>query len=160
QGLRLLRELRADIEHSQVPEDARAQALFLLGIKESDFVNAISLAGGVRLDTLADRSEAVPGESFTVTITGTVHAPGDLKAGDVSLKGPPGWKVERLPPPAAQTPSPGAAEAETVQARFRVAVPPEAPISQPYWLVKTRTRDYFPAPNVPWVGAAENPALF
>ena len=155
QGLRLLREVRSEIEHSQAPEDSKDQALFLLALKESEFVRAIGMAGGVRIDALADRAEIVPGETFTITVTGVLHSPEQLKPGDVSLKGPIGWKVERLNPP---TPTPGPTGA--VEGKFRVTVPPDAPVSQPYWLTKPRTKDYFPAPHVPWVGAPENPALF
>jgi len=151
-GLGLVREMRSEIEKSQVPDDAKDQLLFLLNLKEEDFVRAIGLAGGVRVETLAEKAEVVPGEMFTVTVSGMVRAPQGMTAGDVTLKGPPGWKIERIPLPAA-----GAAA--NVTAKFRVTVPPDAPVSQPYWLVKPRTKDRYVVAPAPWDGDPENPPL-
>ena len=163
-GLHLLREMRSDIDRSNASEESKEQARYLLGLKESDFVRAIGLAGAVRVEALADKAEIVPGETLTVTVSGTVGAPALLKAGDVALKGPAGWNVERVPPPAAApSTAPAAARVEDMETRratFKVTVPPDARVSQPYWLVNKRTRDYFSPPRVSWIGAPENPALF
>lgn len=151
-GLGLLRELRSGIEKSQAPEDSKDHALFLLNLKEEDFVRALGLAGGVRVETLADRAEIVPGETFTITVSGIIRAPERLKAGDVALKGPAGWKVERI--------TPAAPAVASVEAKFRVTVPPDAPVSQPYWLVRPRIKERFSVAQAPWNGDPENPPLF
>ncbi len=114
----------------------------------------LGLAGGVRVDTLADKAEIVPGETFTITVSGITRAPQQLKPGDVALKGPAGWKVERVAPASAGSPG------SSVEAKFRVTVPPDAPVSQPYWLVRQRVKDRFNVPPAPWDGDLENPPLF
>ena len=154
QGLNRLRELRTDIQQAQPPAHLKNQALFLLDLKEADFVRAIGIAAGVQVDALADRSETVPSEPFTVTVSGIVRGPEPLQIGEVTLQGPDGWQIEKLASEAAPGGSAGRAEA-----KFRVTMPRDTSVSQPYWMVKPRTGDYFPAPDVPWVGAAQNPAL-
>lgn len=154
QCLQHLRDMRDTIERGNVPPDRKDQALFLLRIKEADFVRAILLAGGVHLEALSDSEEVVPGETFTVMVTGLVAATDFLQAVGVELTGPPGWKIEKLPGGEPSPASKGRAEA-----KFRVTVPPNAEVSQPYWLIQPRTGDYFPTPRVPWVGVGENPAL-
>ena len=177
QGLDWLHELQSHIKGLNIPDDSKDLALFWLQRKEEDFDNAIALAGGVKLDATAESSELVPGSKFTVIITGTVREQGDLDAVDVNLTGPAGWKIERttpVPPPSRGQPSMqmkalqgrgGAGRPEAprsanfVEARFAVAVPTDAPLSQPYWLAGKREGDYFnPAPG-PWVGDAHQPAL-
>ena len=154
EGLEQLRELRAEIERSNAPQSSKEQAMFLLGIKEADFVKAISLAGGVLVEALADRAELVPGETFQVAVESLLRAPDYLQAGEITLTAPEGWKVEKLAAGTAPAKNPG-----QLEAKFRITVPADAPVSQPYWLVKPRTQDYFATPEVPWVGAAWNPAL-
>ncbi len=154
-GLSLVREMRAEIEKSQAPPDSKDHALFLLRLKEADFVNALGLAGGVRVETLAEKAEIVPGESFNITVTGVVRVPDRLKSSDVGLSGPAGWKVERMAPA-------GGAQGgrSLVEAKFKVTVPSEAPVSQPYWLVKQRSKDRYAVTPAPYNGDPENPPLF
>ena len=151
-GLRLLREVRSEIEKSQAAADSKDQALFLLKLKEADFVQAIVLAGGVRLDTLADRAEITPGETFNITISAVARAADRVKLADAMLKGPAGWKVERVSPPGAS--------GSSIEAKFRVTVPADAPLSQPYWLVNARAKDRFNVSPAPWNGDPQNPPLF
>ncbi len=153
-GLDRLRELRNDIQQAQQSEQQRDHALFLLALKEADFVRAIGMAAGVQVDALADSAEVVPSEPFTVTVTGMVRGPESLQLGEVMLQGPDGWKIEKLVPDAA----PGGSGDHT-EAKFRVTMPGDTPVSQPYWMVEPREGAYFPVTDVPWIGAAQNPAL-
>ncbi len=153
-ALAMLREMRTAIEASQATNDDKDQALFLWKLKQADFIQALGLVGGVRVTAFADRAEIIPGETFNVTISGDVHTSGTLKPGDVSLQAPNGWKVERVGAPIT---APGAGAG--LEAKFRVTAPPDAPLSQPYWLVRPRTKDYFPVPQVPFAGDPENPPL-
>ncbi|MBI2815545.1 MAG: PIG-L family deacetylase [Acidobacteria bacterium] len=152
-GLARLREMRQEIASSQAPEDSKEHALFLLKLKEEDFVHAIGLAGGVRVETIADKGEVIPGETFTMTVTATVRAADRLKVGEVSLKGPANWHIERVAPAATSGRGP-------VEAKFKVTVPPDAAVSQPYWLEKPRVKDRYSVTPAPWNGDAANPPLF
>ncbi|MBI4463825.1 MAG: hypothetical protein HY647_03875 [Acidobacteria bacterium] len=154
EGLDQLRGLIAEIGRSNAEQSSKEQAMFLLGIKEADFMRAISLAGGVRVEALADRAELVPGETFQITVDGLLQVPEHLQAGEITLTAPQGWRVEKIAAGAAAGKNPG-----EIEAKFNVTVAADAPVSQPYWLVKPRITDYFSTPEVPWVGDAWNPAL-
>jgi LmbE family N-acetylglucosaminyl deacetylase len=154
-GLSQVRAMRSEIQASQASAESKDQALFLLGLKEADFVSALGLAGGVRVDTLSDKAEIVPGETFTITVSGSFHSD-RLKEGSVVLKAPAGWKVEKIAPASGN----GLGAAMTVAAGFRITVPPDAAVSQPYWLVKPRSKDRFAVAPAPWNGDPENPPLF
>ncbi|MCZ6490072.1 MAG: PIG-L family deacetylase [Acidobacteria bacterium] len=153
-GLDRLRELRNDFRQSQQSEQQRDHALFLLALKEADFIRAIGMAAGMQVDALADSAEVVPSEPFTVTVTGIVRGLESLQLGEVTLQGPDGWKIEKLASDAA----PGGSGDRT-EAKFRVTMPGDTPVSQPYWMVEPRAGAYFPVTDVPWIGAAQNPAL-
>ena len=154
QGLSLLRELPEEISSSNVDQESKVLALFWLEKKESDFERAIELAGGVRLDALADRGEVVPGSTFTVTVTGLVLQPGGLHGQAVSLTGPAGWKIEDVAVEGAIS-----SLGNGMARKFQVTVPPDAALSQPYWLTHSRTNDSFNVDPGPWVGAAQQPAI-
>ncbi|MBI4465259.1 MAG: PIG-L family deacetylase, partial [Acidobacteria bacterium] len=149
EGLDHLHELRRDIDQGAMDEETRQQALFLLDRKEGDFVRAITLAGGVQMEALADKGEIVAGETFSVTLSAVVPAQGPFQGVGATLEGPPGWKIQRL----------AASDSGHLETKFQVVVPADAPVSQPYWLLRPRTRDYFPPPEVAWIGAAQNPAI-
>jgi LmbE family N-acetylglucosaminyl deacetylase len=153
-GLGDLREIPAQVASSSAPQESKDLAMFWLKWKEDDFENAIGLAGGVKLDAVADASEMVPGGKFKVSISGIVAGPSGIMVRDASLTGPTGWKIE---PVAAnserQRPNNGLSKI------FEVTVPADAALSQPYWLAGQRKGDYFnPAPG-PWVDTPHQPAL-
>ncbi|MBI4460374.1 MAG: hypothetical protein HY648_10000, partial [Acidobacteria bacterium] len=150
-GLEQLRNLRAEVERSTRDNAAKADALFLLGIKEADFVKAIILAGGVEVRALADRAELVAGETFQITAEGLRDAPESPQISEITLAAPKGWRVKKI--------AEAGRNSSRVKASFQVTVPGDSPVSQPYWLVKARSKDYFATLEVPWVGTAWNPAL-
>ena len=151
QGLAELRELRGEFERGSAAQMQRDEALFLLGLKEKDFARAIALAGAAEADALSGTREIIPGEPFEVTVAALSRARElTVSESGLTLAGPPDWKIERLP----QSESSGA-----VEVRFRVTAPVDAPVSQPYWLVEPRQRDYFAPLPVPYLGEAHNPPL-
>ena len=160
QGLAELRALREEFARGNASPDVKDQAQFLLNLKEEDFARTIALAGGVTVEALAESAEIIPGSTFTVTISVLSRA-GELSpSGEFSLDGPPGWKIDRQAP-AAGSPlaAPSSRPATPGEVRFRVTVPADAAVSQPYWLFLPRTRDSFPPFPVPYLGEAYNPPL-
>jgi len=149
QGLTELRELRGEFERGSAA--VKDEALFLLTLKEADFLRAIALAGGSEVEAEAETDEIIPGEPFAVTVTAMSRTPDlTVSENDIALTGPLGWKIE----PLSASGNGGIAEA-----KFRVTAPMDAPVSQPYWLVEPRQGDYFAGQPVPFRGDAENPAL-
>ena len=154
EGLGVLRELPSEISSTSVSQQSKDLALFWLQRKEEDFEHAIELAGGVKLSALADSDHVVPGGKFQVSLTGLVPEQSGLRAQQVSLTGPAGWKIEEITGNAA-TSNPG----NGVERKFQVTVPPDAAPSQPYWLVNARSNDAFRPDPGPWIASSHQPAL-
>ena len=151
QGLAELRELRGEFERGNASPAEKERALFLLELKEKDFLRAIALAGGSEVEADAEDNQIIPGEPFEVIVAARSRAPEiTVEEESISLEGPPGWRIERLPAPG---------NGGTTGSRFRVTAPADAPVSQPYWLVRERQRDYFDALDAPYRGEAHNPPL-
>ncbi|HEX8131111.1 MAG TPA: PIG-L family deacetylase [Pyrinomonadaceae bacterium] len=113
--------------------EARAEADFLLAQKELEFREALRLATGVRVDALADVETVTRGASFVVAVRAFVP---DQKArvGELRLRAPEGWQVERLSAPAKTETAFVARETAQHVAYFRVRVPADAEPTEPYWL--------------------------
>jgi LmbE family N-acetylglucosaminyl deacetylase len=150
-GLREVRSLRA--ETGNLDPVAKANADGLLARKESDFSDALMRAYGVVVDALSNTEIVTPGESVDVTANVYLRS---ASSGDEFSKGtspkitliaPAGWNVESLRADAEQPAGPIAfgryRERPNFSARFRAIVPPVAAPTQPYWLVKQRTKDQF-----------------
>ena len=116
---------------------AREDVVILLAQKEREFVNALRLASGVRVDALADTETVTPGESFTVAVRAYAPADGRAPIGELSLSAPAGWRVEPSQKPA------GEREQAQSSAYFRVTVPPNARVTEPYWLRHPRRGDMY-----------------
>jgi LmbE family N-acetylglucosaminyl deacetylase len=67
-GLKATRDARASLKTIKADEAARADADFLLALKESEFEEALVRASGLVIDVLANVETAAPGESVRVTI--------------------------------------------------------------------------------------------
>jgi LmbE family N-acetylglucosaminyl deacetylase len=95
-----------------------------------DVSDALRIAGGFVIDAVADTPLPTAGESFDLTLTiwnGGRSRP-LLRALRPLL--PDGWSAAALDDTAAVTLLPG----QVVQRRFRIAVPPSAPPTEPYFL--------------------------
>ena len=152
QGLGIVRQLRQQFEIPNIPPAAHDQALFLLSQKEQDFANAINLAGGVQFTAYADSGEIVPGTTFNVTIAGNVRSKALIQPGVPQIHAPRGWTVQ-------QANAGASAGNGRIEVSYKVTVPPDAPVSQPYWLVLPRNKEVFTVAPSPFVGDAVDPAL-
>lgn len=67
-GLNVLRDVRGLVTDRNFDETDKDYMLFLLDLKERDFVDVISLALGLSFEVLADDPVVTPGETFTVEL--------------------------------------------------------------------------------------------
>jgi hypothetical protein len=140
-GLRATRAARAALRSASGSPDARADADFLLSVKEADFTEALAQAAGVTLDPLADAETVTPGDAVGVNVRVFVEHPALATLSDFNLVAPAGWRVE----PARETPGGGGfrRETPTAAAQYRVTVPGDAQPTQPYFLRQPRTGDAY-----------------
>jgi LmbE family N-acetylglucosaminyl deacetylase len=146
-GLQATRAARAAARSAPGTEASRAEADFLLGVKEADFTEALVRAASVVIDPIADQETVVPGG--TLDVTTRLFAPPNavVKVVDAVLTAPAGWRVE---PHAAtdndESDNPFARffrETPSYAARYRVSVAPNAPLTQPYFLEHPRDGDRY-----------------
>lgn len=133
-GLSHTREARQTLARLKDSPEARAEADFLLAQKEREFGEALQLAYGVRIDALADAETVARGGSFVVALR--VFA-ADERAGrieELRLRAPQTWRVEKLAEPSKTETAFVARESARAVAYFRVHVPTDAELTQPYWL--------------------------
>ena len=144
-GLKEIRTLRGQL--SELDTISKANVDSLLARKEKEFSDALIKAHGVVVDALSTTEIVTPGES--VDIGAQVYIATDVKAANPSAKlsVPENWKVENMKPEAIVG-SGGMSfmrgrETPAFIARFKTIAPSDAPSSQPYWLVQTRTKDQY-----------------
>lgn len=121
--------------------DARADADFLLAIKERDAVIALQKASGTVVDALADVETIAAGESFGGTVRVFLAQPGQAKITGVTLRAPAGWQVVPAQPDEPDSSSFMARffrETADHTAAFRLTVSSTEPPTQPYWLTTPR----------------------
>jgi LmbE family N-acetylglucosaminyl deacetylase len=140
-GLRATRAARQALSRAAAPQGARAEADFLLAIKEQDFEDALTRAAGVVVDPLADRETVVPGGTVSVNVRMFAASANAVELVSATVSAPPGWIVTPATEPLkSQTRNPFIRrETPTYAARFTVVVPTDAPPTQPYFLRQTRT---------------------
>ena len=141
-GLAAVRAARQALRAIDPPADARADADFLLAIKEQEFTAAIIRAAGVVIDPLAEEETTVPGGSFGVNVRVFLTQPSSATVTSLTLMAPSGWAVKQTPN---REPEGGRARREmpTRSTRFEVSVPATAAITQPYFLEEPRTGDSY-----------------
>lgn len=132
-GLSHTQRARETLARLKDSTDARAEADFLLAQKEREFREALQLALGVRVDALSDAETVARGESFVVAVRAFVPGNG-ARVAELRLRAPEKWRVERLSAPAKSESAFVAREAAQSVAYFRVHVPIDAELTQPYWL--------------------------
>jgi LmbE family N-acetylglucosaminyl deacetylase len=141
-GLAHTREARREL--AKVKDDAaRAEADFLLAQKEREFMDALRLATGVRLDVLADTETVARGDSFTVAVR--AYAPEELKGrvANSRLRAPEGWRVEEAAAPKSDASLLPGRERPARESYYRVTMPETAEFTQPYWLRRERKGDLY-----------------
>jgi LmbE family N-acetylglucosaminyl deacetylase len=140
-GLRATRRAREALAGAATgAAGARADADFLLAIKERDFVEALSRAAEVVVDPLADRETVVAGGSLFVNVRTFVGDPETVKVTSAVVHGPRGWTVAPAAVATAnETGNPFVRrEAPTHLVSVTVTVPPNEPPTQPYFLEQPR----------------------
>lgn len=121
-----LRGLRAEIEGSALPPEARGELAFRLADEESDASAALALAHGLAFEAVADDGDVVPGQAFHVTATAWNEAGGPIRIDGVDLRVPAGWTAAPGPPA-------GAGPASGVSTSFDVRAALGTRYSRPYW---------------------------
>jgi hypothetical protein len=142
-GLRATQAAREALRSITGPEEARADADFLLSRKEHDFSNALARAAGVTVDPLADAETVVQGGSIGVTVRTFLANPGLATVRSAEVRAPAGWTVG---PGRGNTPA-QSREVPTHTARYSLAIPGNAPVSQPYFLTQPRQGDSYRWPD-------------
>ncbi|HYE72741.1 MAG TPA: NEW3 domain-containing protein, partial [Blastocatellia bacterium] len=149
EGLHQIRALRQQI--GSLDPEPRATVDAMLARKEREFSDALVKAHGIIVDALSNTEIVTPGEKVEVRTNlyfGSNSKPKELNEKEtVKLSAPANWKVDQfvVEPEAPAPPSPffrGRERADFV-ALFQATVPQDETPSQPYWLVKQRTRDQF-----------------
>jgi LmbE family N-acetylglucosaminyl deacetylase len=144
-GVRATRAARAALRSAPGPADARADVDFALARKEADFVEALALAAGIVVDPLANEETVAPGGTVGVTVRTFLEHPALARVTDTALIARSGWRVE---PAASQEASGGGFRRESPASvsRYNVAVPVDAPPTQPYFLGTPRRGDAYDWP--------------
>ena len=143
-GLRATRAARAALKSSSASMDARIDADFLLAAKENEFADALARASGVVVDPLASQETVIAGESIDVQVRTFIPSESIDSIPKAVVNAPAGWAVEpRANEPATNAPGGGRREMPSNLAAFRVRVPVDAPITQPYYLKQPRTGDVY-----------------
>jgi LmbE family N-acetylglucosaminyl deacetylase len=140
-GIDHTRQARRTLARLKDSPAARLEADFLLAQKEREFQEALRLAYGVRVDALADAETIARGDSFIVAVR--VFA-GDARMGRVEelrLRAPETWRVEKLDAPSKEETAFVSREPASAVAYFRVHVPVDAELTQPYWLAGSRREE-------------------
>jgi LmbE family N-acetylglucosaminyl deacetylase len=135
-GLRATRIARDTLRSLDGSNDARAHADFLLAVKEADFSEALMTAAGVVVDPLADDETVVAGGAMGMTVRTFLANPRLARVTSAPVRAPAGWIVEPATDgggPAVQRETPAHA------VRYRVRVPRDAPVTQPYFLRQPRS---------------------
>jgi LmbE family N-acetylglucosaminyl deacetylase len=140
-GLRAARAARAALKTLAAPPDAQAEADFLLAFKERDFVDALARAAGAVVDPLADDETVVQGASVGVSVRTFLPEGSNVKIVATEVRSRDGWPVVAAPdgaPAAGGGAGFGRRESASHEARYTMAVPHEAPLTQPYFLERPR----------------------
>ena len=145
EGIRATRAARSALKSAGGSADARADADFLLALKEAEFTDALVRAAEVDVDPLAGQETVVQGEAVNVLVR-TFLPPGSrIPLEKTTVNAPAGWRVEALPAEAAASAAgfQGRRETPSSLAAFRVTVPADAPLTEPYYLKQPRTGDVY-----------------
>jgi len=145
-GLRFTRQARAELKSAAGSPDARADADFLLARKEDEFIDALVRAAEVVIDPLADEETIVQGGSVNVDVRTFAANPAAVKIVGATVPAPERWKIEAAPPVRADA-NQFRRETPTAVSSYRLTVPTDAPLTQPYFLVQPRDGDKYRWPE-------------
>lgn len=145
EGLRAVRAARAALKSAGGSADARDDADFLLAFKEAEFADALVRAAEVDVDPLAGQETVVQGESVDVLVRTFLPPGSKIATEETVVNAPAGWRVEPLPGGTAPNAGgfQGRRESPSNVVSFRVTVPADAPLTEPYYLRRPRTGDVY-----------------
>jgi LmbE family N-acetylglucosaminyl deacetylase len=151
-GLRAVRALRNELRGLDPSDPGRYEIDFRLERKEQEFQEAIRLAGGLRIEVLADDGVVVPGQPMRLSVIVANRGEADLHVKSIAFEGFEGAAACALTAPRAAggrgggPPSSGPAPAAPPQPALSVlqprqvgqctvaaSVPARARVSEPYW---------------------------
>lgn len=132
-----LREL-TDIRPAIRDEDLA----FVVGKKHGVAQRALLQAAGVIIDAVSSTEMVVPGETFTLDVSVWNTGKQTVRIAALSPAVRRGWRVERT-----DSAVDSIAPATMVTWKYKVAVPANTPISQPYFLEKPRVGDLYAWPS-------------
>ena len=147
-GLHAVRVLRGQLRSLVADEAARFEIEFRLRQKEREFQQAALIAGGVRVEALADDGVVVPGQAVKVAVIVANHGGADVAVKQVKFDGFEGDSTCALTPVVAGGPGGGrggrgAAPAGPAISTFKkdqvgrceptLKIPATARTTEPYW---------------------------
>jgi hypothetical protein len=157
-GLKAVRAARQQLRSFDAAPAARADADFLLAVKEEDFTAAALRAAGVVIDPLADEETMTPGSTFGVDLRVFLTQPATASIVSMTVKAPSSWNVKQAVDRTAG-PTRSANETPSAYTRYDVSVPPSAAPTQPYFLEEPRQGDSYRWPQGSPKGSPFSPPL-
>ncbi len=149
-GLRVTRELRAQLRTMTVPDEGRFEIEFRLRQKEREFQQAILLANGVRIEALADDGVVVPGQPVRLSVVLANRGATPLNIRQVGVEGLNGDATCTLTapaagggrggpaggrgaPPATGPPLSALAKDQVGRCDLSLTIPANTRVTEPYW---------------------------
>ena len=132
-GTAILAEALLRLQSAAVPADTRVLLKETLEEKLADFQAALAGTLGVRLVAQADSPAGVPGGKVPINLTFYDRGPESLELGKVSLQ----WS-DGTPVTSAGTATPNMlAAGQSARVGYEVGIPPDWPVTQPYWYLES-----------------------
>ncbi len=108
------------------------------------FSKATEKAVGLHIDAISDVENVAPGESLVVTTRVFFPRTGKVLVKRIEMQTPKGWTVSSAEEPKDMNTNQFVRrEVGNVTARFKIDVPTNAELTQPYWLVEPREGEMF-----------------
>jgi LmbE family N-acetylglucosaminyl deacetylase len=139
-GLQAVRSARSAVASITAPDQARAEAVYLLQLKEREFIDALARASGIVIDALSDQEIVAQGSAVTVSVRAYYPDRTTVRVSGSGVTASEGWTINTRPP-GGDTPV-GADRPDHAQ-QFVVSVPADAEVTQPYFLATPREGDRY-----------------
>jgi LmbE family N-acetylglucosaminyl deacetylase len=107
---------------------AEPDAVFVLRVKEQQFMDAINAALGLEFEAIASVGPVVAGQRFGVGSVLTNRGASDIDVTAIELAGGAGWRIQPVAAPQVRVGSGQAARQD-----FTVVVPADTPVTRPYF---------------------------
>lgn len=115
---------------------------FIAAVKTAELSKAIELASGIQIEALVNQETVVPGETFQASIKVFHPADPNIKIKEIKLRAPQNWQITASEEPANNSPNARFFRETARESKyFNVQVPPNAELTQPYFLKKPRAGD-------------------